>query len=88
MPPDRHPAREAPERRQRLLTMAAVTYDAWMVVVPKRKRVQRTIGWEGQSPGEVWDLALLWPTPAEIEAAKKKGAYLTKATITYESHES
>jgi hypothetical protein len=46
--------------------------------------VQRTIGWEGQTPEEVWDLALFFPEPAEIDAAKRKGAYLTKATITYE----
>jgi hypothetical protein len=60
------------------------TYTAWMVVIPKKKKVQRTIGWEGQTPEEVWDLALFFPEPAEIDAAKRKGAYLTKATITYE----
>jgi hypothetical protein len=64
----------------------ATTYHAWMVVIPKKKRTQRTIGWEGQSPEEVWDLALLWPSQAEIDAAKRKGAYMTKATITYEEN--
>jgi len=64
--------------------MATVTYTAWMVVIPKKRRMQRTLGWEGQSPQDVWDLALLWPTQAEIDAAKRKGAYLTKATVTYE----
>jgi hypothetical protein len=67
--------------------MGTVTYNTWMVVLPKGKRQQRTIGWEGQSPEEVWDLALLWPTPAEVESAKRKGAYLTRATVTYEQPE-
>lgn len=65
--------------------MSTVTYQAWMVVIPRRKGApQRTIGFPYQKPEEVWDIALLWPTPKEVEKAKKDGAYETLATISYE----
>lgn len=75
---------EAPEAKKPSPGSVIHVLDMWAIVFPNGQIVT---GSECQTEDDAWWIALGWPSPEDVEDAKRTGAFAVKATLQFETGE-